>query len=200
MIEVFGSKPINSIYLPDVPYGVRNDCQLGRWKVGDGDIKGTEIEVSIIKVSRYFGSLGKAKDKFWRQIWFIPAPSCKTLPSNTVCVTYLKTRSINQFAAKIAELMEFGNPAEGIFIGGFEKHSNDLGNYYSVNWKWRERESLDEKQQLEVLSAFMNTQPLLLDSDATQDMVCVDGIDVQELLLLVESAKAGAVGRMLGEG
>lgn len=72
MLQVFGKKPENSIYLGDQPYAIRNDCSLGQWKVGDGDIKGKEIEISIIKVSRYFGTLGKAANTLWLQVWFVP--------------------------------------------------------------------------------------------------------------------------------
>ena len=85
MLEVFGSRPKDSIYLGDQPYAVRNDCSIAQWKVGDADLKGKEIEISIIKVARYFGSLGKAQDTLWLQVWFIPAPGCDRLPQNTVC-------------------------------------------------------------------------------------------------------------------
>lgn len=83
--SIFGSKPANAIFLGDQPYAVRNDCQVGQWKVGDDDLRGNRIEISIIKVARYFGNLGKTQNAFWLQLWFVPAPDCKTLPKNTVC-------------------------------------------------------------------------------------------------------------------
>ena len=148
MITVFGTRPKDSIFLPTTPFAVRNDCAIGNWKVGDDDMRGKTIEISIIKVSQHFGSLGKTKNTQWLQIFFVPAPGCDNLPSNTVCLTYLKSRSISQFSQKITELMESGEPALGIFIGSFEKHSNEYGTYYSVKWDWKERKTEPEKKQL----------------------------------------------------
>ena len=187
MINVFGIRPKNSIWLGDQPYALRNDCQAGQWKVGDSDFKGKQIEISIIKVSRFFGTIGKATNTFWLQVWFVPAPSCTALPSNTVCVTYLKTRSLSQFSQKVTELMSSGEPAEGIFIAGFEKHSSDLGNYYSVRWDWRSRESQEEKQQLEAIAAFLQTEPVLIDLAATKNLVCTDHLSAAELTQLIQS-------------
>lgn len=188
MINVFGKRPKDSIWLGDQPYAIRNDCQKGQWKVGDDDLRGKQIEISIIKVSRFFGTIGKAMNTFWLQIWFVPAPSCTTLPANTVCVTYLKTRSLSQFSAKIAELLGEQDPAEGIFVAGFEKHSNDLGNYYSVRWDWRSRETEEEEAQLQQIAAFLQTEPVLIDLAATKNLVCTDHLSAAELTQLIQSA------------
>lgn len=187
MLQVFGRKPENSIYLGDQPYQVRNDCSIGQWKVGDSDLKGKEIEISIIKVSRYFGSLGKAENTLWLQVWFVPAPSCDRLPQNTVCLTYLKSRSVNQFSQKITELMQSGEPALGIFVAGFDKHSNEYGVYYSVTWDWRERQGDEEIKQLELIEAFMKSQPALIDLSATQNMIALDRLSSSEVQALLES-------------
>ena len=190
MIQVFGSKPKNSIFLGTEPYALRNDCSVGQWKVGDDDFKGNQIQISIIKVSRYFGSLGKARDKFWLQIWFVPAPDERKLPSNTVCVTYLKTRSISRFSQKIIELMENGEPALGVFAGVFEKHSSELGTYYSVGWGWRERKSEEEFRQLDQIEAFLSGRPSLIDYVGTRDMISLDGLSEGEIQLLIQSGQS----------
>jgi hypothetical protein len=83
------------------------------------------------------------------QVWFVAVPTCEILPKNTICLTYLKKRSIAQFSQKVTELMESGEPALGIFQGSFLKHSGDKGDYYSVVWDWREREAEEEIEQLE---------------------------------------------------
>lgn len=188
MISVFGKRSKDSIWLGDQPYGLRNDCQAGQWKVGDSDFKGKQIEISIIKVSRFFGTISKASNTFWLQVWFVPAPSCTTLPANTVCVTYIKTRSLSQFSAKIAELLGEQDPAEGIFVAGFEKHSSDLGNYYSVRWDWRSRETEEEKQQLEAIAAFLQSEPVLIDLSATKNLICTDHLSAVELTQLIQSS------------
>lgn len=188
MIQVFGTKPPGAIWLGDQPYAVRNDCQAGQWKVGDDDFRGKSLEISIIKIARFFGNLGKTQNRFWMQIWFVPAPNCSSLPANTVCVTYLKTRSLSQFSAKIAELIGEQEPAEGIFIAGFQKHSNDLGNYYSVCWDWRERNSDQERDQLNAIANFLAIGPLLVDPVATRGMIEVDGLSAAEITQLIQGA------------
>ena len=188
MIQVFGTRPKGAIWLGDQPYAVRNDCAAGQWKIGDDDFRGKSIEISIIKVARFFGNLGKAQNTFWLQVWFVPAPTCTTLPANTVCVTYLKTRSFSQFSAKITELLGEQDPAEGIFIGSFAKHSNDLGNYYSVSWNWRSRTSLEEIEQLSAIADFLQGDPLLVDPVATRGMISTDGLSAAEITQLIQSS------------
>ncbi len=188
MITVFGTRPKDSIFLPTTPFAVRNDCSVGNWKVGDDDFRGNTIEISIIKVSQYFGSLGKTKNAQWLQVFFVPAPGCDNLPSNTVCLTYLKSRSISQFSQKITELMESGEPALGIFIGSFEKHSNEYGNYYSVTWDWRERKTELEKKQLEQIANFLSSKPQLV--DLSTNLIPIDGMSPEEVELMIRSAKS----------
>jgi hypothetical protein len=117
--KVFGTRPEHSLFLPQVPFNLRNDCRLGQWKVGEEDFRGKDIEISIIKVAQFFGNLGKTLNSFWLQVWFVAAPGCESLPKNTICLTYLKKRSIAQFSQKVTELMESGEPALGIFKGSF---------------------------------------------------------------------------------
>ncbi|MDV3002828.1 MAG: hypothetical protein N5P05_004483 (plasmid) [Chroococcopsis gigantea SAG 12.99] len=186
--KVFGTRPPNSIFLPQVPYNLRNDCKVGRWKVGEDDYLGKEIEVSIIKVSQFFGTLGKTANSFWLQLWFVPAPGCADLPKNTVCLTYLKKRSIAQFSQKVTELMESGEPALGLFKGSFTKHSGDKGDYYSVAWDWRERETEEEIAQLEQIADFMATSPKLV--DLSVNLIGIDGLSPDEIELLMASAKS----------
>ena len=188
MLKVFGTRPKNSIWLGDQPYAVRNDCQTGQWKIGDDDFRGKEISISIIKVARFFGSLGKARDTFWLQVWFVPAPGCAQLPANTVCITYLKTRSFSQFSAKITELLGEQDPAEGIFTGSFAKHTNDLGNYYSVQWDWRSRTTPEEIDQLNVIADFLQSDPPLVDPVAARGMISTDGLSAAEITQLIQSS------------
>lgn len=188
MITVFGTRPKDSIFLPATPFAVRNDCAIGNFKVGDDDMRGKTIDISIIKVSQHFGSLGKTKNTHWMQIFFVPAPGCKNLPSNTVCLTYLKSRSISQFSQKITELMESGEPALGIFTASFEKHTNEYGNYFSVIWDWRERKTDAEKKQLEQIASFLSSKPQLV--DLSTNLIPIDGMPSEEVELLMRSAKS----------
>ena len=191
MITVFVTRPKDTIFLPTTPFAVRNDCSTGQWKVGDDDFRGNTVEISIIKVSQYFGSLGKTKNTQWLQIFFVPAPGCDNLPSNTVCLTYLKTRSISQFSQLITELMESGEPALGIFTGSFEKHSNEYGNYFSVKMDWRKRETEPEKKQLEQIANFLKSKPQLV--DLSTNLIPIDGMSPEEVELMIRSAKSAQI-------
>lgn len=186
--KVFGTRPQEGIFLPHVPFNLRNDLKVGNWKVGEDDYRGKEIEISILKVSQFFGNLGKTANAFWLQVWFIGAPDCQIVPKNTVCLTYLKGRSIAQFSQKVTELMEFNEPALGLFKGSFLKHSGDKGDYYSVIWDWRERETEEEMAQLEHIADFMALNPKLV--DLAVNLIPMDGLTPDEVELLVSSAKA----------
>jgi hypothetical protein len=186
--KVFGTRPQQGIFLPQVPFNVRNDLKVGQWKVGEDDFRGKQIEISIIKVAQFFGNLGKTTNAFWLQVWFVGAPDCDILPKNTICLTYLKKRSIAQFSQKVTELMESGEPALGVFQGSFLKHSGDKGDYYSVGWDWRERETDEEIEQLEQIADFMAMNPKLV--DLSVNLIPIDGLSPEEIELIMSSAKA----------
>ena len=84
--------------------------------------------------------------------------------------------------------MESGEPALGIFIGSFEKHSNEYGNYYSVIWDWKERKTEPEKKQLEQIANFLKSQPQLV--DLSTNLIPIDGMSPEEVELMIRSAKS----------
>lgn len=201
-ISVFGQKPQDSIYLADLPYAVRWNCKSGGLFIGgyEEDNRRTKtkepIDISIIKASKFFGNLGNTAAELWLQIFFVPGPSVSTLPKNQVCVSYIKKQSINNLMACVSEAMESGEPAAGIFTGSFQKQSGNNGVYYTVGFTWRQRESAEEKKQLEMIEAFLAGNPALIDLSGTRDMVCIDELSGSEIQQLVESAKS----RVLSEG
>jgi hypothetical protein len=188
--SVFGTRPDNAICLPDIPYSVRLNCKDGGLFIGGYEAQhrktnpDQKIDISIIKVSKYFGTLGKTENILWLQLFFIAAPSVdsKILPKNTVCVSYIKKQSIAHLFNKVQEVMEIGDPGMGIFTLGFNREVGENGVYYSVSFDWRERQSDEEKQQLDLISAFMNAyKEQLIDLEATRDLTCVDGWTAQQL-------------------
>lgn len=78
--SVFGTRPANSIYLPDIPYSVRLNCKDGGLFIGGFEAQhrktnpDQKIDISIVKVSKFYGNLGKTENTFWIQLFFIPAP------------------------------------------------------------------------------------------------------------------------------
>ncbi|NJL42576.1 MAG: hypothetical protein HC935_02655 [Pseudanabaena sp. SU_2_4] len=53
--------------------------------------------------------------------------------------------------------------------------------YKSVKFDWRERKTAAEKRQLELLAAFMQTKPVLADTNGARETVCMDAVEVSDL-------------------
>ncbi len=191
--SVFGTRPDNAICLPDVPYSVRLNCKDGGLFVGGNEAQhrktnpDQEIDISIIKVSKFFGTLGKTENVLWLQLFFVPSVNVDSsiLPKNTICCSYIKKQSIAHLFNKVQEVMEYGEPGMGIFTLGFNKEVGEKGTYYTVSFDWRERESEEEKEQLDLIAAFMSAyKDQLIDLEGTRDLTCVDGWTAQQLQAL----------------
>lgn len=191
--SVFGTRPENAICLPDVPYSVRLNCKDGGLFVGGNEAvhrktnPDQKIEISIIKVSKFFGTLGKTENVLWIQLFFVPAPGVDSsiLPKNTVCCSYIKKQSIAHLFNKVQEVMEHGDPGLGIFTLGFNREVGENGVYYTVDFDWRERESEAEKEQLNLIATFMSSyKEQLIDLEGTRDLTCVDGWTAQQIQTL----------------
>lgn len=188
-INIFGKINKEQINHFTPPYSVRNDCQIGQWKVGEDNLLGNELEISIIAMKNYYGNLGKTKFAQWLQIWFIGSPNEQKLPSNTVCVTYTKTRSLSQLGQKAIEIMENEDPGLGIFKTSFEKHAGDYGNYYSVKWEWRQR-TPEEIPQIHLIADFLKTAPNFNDPNLPNTMIQLPDGSGQDPIDLIEAEKA----------
>ena len=192
--SVFGVRPENAICLPDIPYSVRLNCKDGGIFIGGCEPKNRKtdpekkVEVSIVKASKFFGSLGKTQNVLWIQLFFVPAPSvaAEILPKNTVCVSYIKKQSVSHLFNKVQEAMNYGDPGFGIFTLGFNREVGEKGTYYTVSFDWRERKSDEEKKQLELIKGFMqNHGNQLVDMEASRDMTCVDGWPASDIQALI---------------
>ena len=174
---IFCAKPDDAIFLPARPYSVRFNCQVGQLALSESEHIGNAVEVGMIKVARYFGTLGKTRHTEWLQMFYIPVPDCEVLPRDTVCVSYIKTRSIGQFEQTITRFQSQGtNLAAGVFQVGFNHHANGDRNYYSVRFDWRDRTGEAETAQLDRVIAFMQGSPDLYDLSGTRQMVDVSGL------------------------
>jgi hypothetical protein len=196
-MNIFGTQfPEQGIYLPEIPYSVRLNCKDGGLFVGGEDPQHRRsnpeegIEISIIKVSRYFGSLGKTRNVMWVQFFFIAAPTLKptVLPSRTVCVSYLKKQSIGHLYHKALEIKTQGiEPGTGIFRMTFNKEQGAKGTYYSVNFEWRARQGDAEMAQLQDIEEFLSTyRTQLYDLEGTREMTCIDGWSEQAVRNLAQ--------------
>jgi hypothetical protein len=188
--SVFGTRPTDAICLPDVPYSVRLNCKDGGLFVGGNEAQhrktnpDQKIDISIIKVSKFFGTLGKTENVLWIQLFFVAAPGVNSsiLPQNTVCCSYIKKQSIAHLFNKVQEVMEHGDPGMGIFTLGFNREAGENGVYYTISFDWKERDSVEEIQQLDLIAAFMSAyKEQLIDLEGTRDLTCVDGWTAQQL-------------------
>ena len=188
--SVFGTRPTDAICLPDVPYSVRLNCKDGGLFVGGNEAQhrksnpDKKIDISIVKVSKHFGTLGKTENVLWIQLFFVAAPGVDSsiLPQNVVCCSYIKKQSIAHLFNKVQEVMEHGDPGMGIFTISFNREAGENGVYYTISFDWRERESEAEIQQLELIATFMSAySEQLIDIEGTRDMTCVDGWTAQQL-------------------
>jgi hypothetical protein len=188
--SVFGTRPDNAICLPDIPYSVRLNCKDGGLFVGGYEAQhrktnpDQKIEISIIKVSKFFGTLGKTENVLWLQLFFVAGPGVDSsiLPQNTVCCSYIKKQSIAHLFNKVQEVMEHGDPGLGIFTLGFNREVGENGVYYTISFDWKERETEAEKEQLNLIATFMSAyKEQLIDIEGTRDLTRVDGWTAQRL-------------------
>ncbi|MBK4732354.1 hypothetical protein JJD41_21150 [Oxynema sp. CENA135] len=197
-ISVFGTKPENAIVVPELPLAVRNNCQSGKWTIGDEEY-GSKLSMTILKFSKFFGSLGQTHNTLWGQIWFVAESG--ELPKGVVMVTYIKGRSLSDFNRLVASVQARGiEPAEGIFIPEFLKHSgqkpDETGvlkpiNYYSLKWDWLERSEWDSLEQAAAVLSDSQNLSRMIDLESTTNMVCLDNLPPHEIACLMAAYSNG---------
>ena len=198
VFSVFGSKPTNALLVPEIPIAVRNNCQSGQWTIGDTDY-GSKCSMTILKFSKFFGSLGQTSHTLWGQLWFVAESG--ELPQGVVMVTYIKNRSLNDFNRLVASVQSRGvEPATGIFIPEFVKHSgqkpDDSGvvkpiNYYSLKWSWNERKDWAVIDQAAAVLSDSSNQSRMIDLEGTRAMVCLDNLPAQQVACLMAAHAGG---------
>jgi hypothetical protein len=192
--NIFGTKPKDSVFLPSQPFAVKLNCKSGKVVSIDDEELGDKIEISVVKVASYFGTLGLTENEEWMNILFVPAPTCDILPQDTVCSTVIKKRSLSAFHGAVTKLCGNGvNPAKGIFGLSFKAHSGKQGLYYSVKFDWREREGDKEQKQLDRIATFMGGAPDLVDSRLATQLFLMDGLAGEEVAMLRASAQQAAL-------
>jgi len=196
--SVFGAKPSNALLVPEIPIAVRNNCQSGQWTIGDTDY-GSKCSMTILKFSKFFGSLGQTSHTLWGQLWFVAESG--ELPQGVVMVTYIKNRSLNDFNRLVASVQSRGvEPATGIFTPEFAKHSgqkpDDSGvvkpiNYYSLKWSWNERKDWAVIDQAAAVLSDSSNQSRMIDLEGTKAMVCLDNLPAQQVASLMAAHAGG---------
>jgi hypothetical protein len=184
--SIFGIKPKGAIFLPSQPYAVRLDCKDGQFSLGEDNHLGKTGEISVLKVSRWFGDMGMTIGAEWLQIFYIGAPDCEILPKDTVCCSYIKTRSLSQFQQVVTKLLANGqNPAKGIFSVSFVDHVTGQNRYKSVKFEYRDRTE-SEMDQLQAIGEFMTGNPRLV--DVRPGLQCLDSMSAEEVQFLLDGS------------
>ncbi|MDY6807008.1 MAG: hypothetical protein SXA11_24800 [Cyanobacteriota bacterium] len=191
-ISVFGAKPKEALLVPEIPIVVRNNCQSGQWTIGDTDY-GSKCSMTILKFSKFFGSLGQTVNTLWGQLWFVAESG--ELPQGVVMVTYIKSRSLGDFNRLVASVQARGvEPAVGIFIPEFVKHSGQKPdengvvkpiNYYSLKWQWKERSDWSMVEQAAVVLSDESNLSRTIDLEGTRQMVCLDNLPPHQVASLM---------------
>jgi hypothetical protein len=155
--------------------------------------------MTILKFSKFFGSLGQTSHTLWGQLWFVAETG--ELPQGVVMVTYIKNRSLNDFNRLVASVQSRGvEPATGIFIPEFVKHSgqkpDDSGvvkpiNYYSLKWSWNERKDWAVIDQAAAVLSDSSNQSRMIDLEGTKAMVCLDNLPAQQVASLMAAHAGG---------
>jgi hypothetical protein len=182
--SVFGSKPANALLVPEIPIAVRNNCQIGKWMMGDTEC-GSKCSMTILKFSKFFGNLGKTSQTLWGQLWFVAESG--ELPKGTVMVTYIKTQSLRDFNRLVISVQSRGiEPATGTFIPTFTKYNGEKGIYYALTWEWEEKNDLAVIQQAAAVLNDPQIRSNLYDLEGTRDMVCLDHSSKEEIKTLTQ--------------
>jgi hypothetical protein len=180
-----------SIFTTEYPYQVRFNCKEGKLSIGTNNHLGDTAEFAILSAARWFGDMGMTIGTEWLQIFYVGAPNCHTLPKDTVCCSYLKTRSLAQFQRTLTKVMASGeNPAKGIFAASFADHVSGSGHdYKSVEFEYRDRTE-DEIDQLHALAEFMQGAPVLEDVRNQHSLQSLDGMSAMEVQWFIDRSNA----------
>lgn len=206
-LSVFGSKKPDEILIPEMPLNVRNNCQSGRWTIGDEEY-GSKVSMTILKFSKFFGNLGQTQNALWGQIWFVAESG--ELPQGVVLVTYIKSRSLSDFNRLVASVQARGvEPATGIFVPEFVRHTgqkpDETGvlkptSYYSLKWSWVERTDWALLEQAAAVLADSSNLSRMIDLEGTRQMLCLDNLSPHEVAALMAAKASGVADNALPEG
>jgi hypothetical protein len=186
--SVFGAKPADALLVPEIPIAVRNNCQIGKWTIGDTEY-GSKCSMTILKFSKFFGNLGKTSQALWGQLWFVAEAG--DLPKGVVMVTYIKTRSLSDFNRLVISVQSRGvEPATGTFIPTFTKYNGENGAYYGLTWQWEEKNDFSIIDQAAAVLSNPQTKSNLYDLEGTKDMVCLDHRSKEEIKALTQGHQA----------
>lgn len=207
--SVFGPIPSEGeIFIPDTPFAIRNNCQIGQFTLGGSQQLGNKLSLRAIKFSRFFGDLGQTQNESWGQLWFVAEPGKSgDIPENILCLTYVKTKSLSEFNNLVVQIQaRHINPATGVFTCGFVKESRTIigsdgqimqGTYYSLGWSWTPAAEFKSAYTDSQLLAAIAKASSFHDLEGTASMVCLDRLSASERSAILVSRRGGEQNRAI---
>lgn len=139
------------IYTPGHPRPYRADCKAGVFKIGDNNVKGRELAMEVLSYRTFEAELFNYPRQSWLEMFFVDA-------ENTLSHTLFKGLSIDSFIMLYTELsVKKRGIGEGIVTGKMEKRSGKEGDYYVVEFTWRENNA----ERVRELKTFMESHALV---------------------------------------
>lgn len=186
------------LLIPEEILKIRNDCQIGQWKIGDEPFT-KEMDFIAIKIRRFIGGLGKTKLARWFQLWMVPMTGSY---AGVLSVTYIKSQSLERLSNKLIQLQAQGNKSTTtIFTSSFEPKNGELGRYFILNFDVRDPKN-EEQHVVEDITTI--DESMLWDPDSTEHMICVDGLTGSDKQMIYEALRDGveleAIREMMKQG
>jgi hypothetical protein len=120
------------IYTLGHPRQYRADCKAGQFKIGESAMKGREMAMEIISYRVFEAVLFNYPNQSWLEIFFVDA-------DNALSHLLFKGISIENFITLYTDIIiKRRSVGEGITTGRMEKRTGREGDYYVVEFSWKE--------------------------------------------------------------
>ena len=120
------------IYTAGHPRQYRADCKAGQFKIGESSMKGKEMAMEIISYRVFEAELFNYPRQSWLEMFFVDA-------ENALSHILFKGISIENFITLYTDiLIKRRSVGEGITTGRMEKRTGREGDYYVVEFSWKE--------------------------------------------------------------
>ena len=120
------------IYTAGHPRQYRADCKAGQFKIGESAMKGREMPMEVISYRVFEAELFNYPRQSWLEMFFVDA-------ENALSHILFKGISIENFITLYTDiLIKRRSVGEGITTGRMEKRTGKEGDYYVVEFSWKE--------------------------------------------------------------
>jgi hypothetical protein len=120
------------IYTAGHPRQYRADCKAGQFKIGESTMKGRELAMEILSYRTFDAELFNYPRQSWLEMFFVDT-------ENALAHILFKGVSIDNFITLYTDiLIKRRSVGEGITTGRMEKRTGREGDYFVVEFAWKE--------------------------------------------------------------